>query len=90
MKRCNELGMIPLSMGIDTWAVDFVLLDQNDQVLGNAVAYRDKRTQKLHKKYINIFLQKNYMSEQEFKCKILIVYTSYIPFRKQPLLYGTS
>ncbi|NLP45828.1 MAG: rhamnulokinase [Epulopiscium sp.] len=46
MKRCNELGMIPLSMGIDTWAVDFVLLDQNDQVLGNAVAYRDKRTQK--------------------------------------------
>lgn len=44
MKRCGELGKIPSSMGIDTWAVDFVLLDQNDVLLGNAVAYRDSRT----------------------------------------------
>lgn len=27
MKKCAELGKIPFSVGIDTWAVDFVLLD---------------------------------------------------------------
>lgn len=32
------------SIGIDTWGVDFVLLDKNDKVLGSAVSYRDKRT----------------------------------------------
>ena len=44
LKRCHELGKIPLSVGIDTWAVDFVLLDENDAVIGNTVAYRDSRT----------------------------------------------
>jgi rhamnulokinase len=45
IKKCKEIGKIPKSIGIDTWAVDFVLLDENDKVLGNAVAYRDDRTE---------------------------------------------
>jgi len=45
IKKCKEIGRIPKSIGIDTWAVDFVLLDQNDELLGNAVAYRDDRTE---------------------------------------------
>lgn len=44
MKRCHELGKIPYSMSIDTWAVDYVLLDQEDNVLGDTYAYRDDRT----------------------------------------------
>jgi rhamnulokinase len=44
LKKCKELGKIPSSIGIDTWAVDFVLLDSNNQVLGHTVGYRDKRT----------------------------------------------
>lgn len=44
LKRCKELGKIPSFMGIDTWAVDYVLLDQKDRVLGNTVGYRDSRT----------------------------------------------
>ena len=44
MKKCKELGKIPVSVGIDTWAVDFVLLDKENRRLGNAVAYRDDRT----------------------------------------------
>jgi len=45
IKKCKEIGKIPKSIGIDTWAVDFVLLDENDELLGNAVAYRDDRTE---------------------------------------------
>jgi rhamnulokinase len=44
LKQCKKLGKIPAYMGIDTWAVDFVLLDKQNQVLGNAVGYRDDRT----------------------------------------------
>ncbi|NBI58049.1 rhamnulokinase [Lachnospiraceae bacterium] len=44
LKKCKELGKIPSFMGIDTWAVDYVLLDQEDKVLGDAVGYRDSRT----------------------------------------------
>ncbi len=44
MKKCKEAGKIPAAMGIDTWAVDFVLLDGEDRRIGNAVGYRDKRT----------------------------------------------
>lgn len=44
MKKCAALGKIPVSVGIDTWAVDFVLLDENDRVIGNTVGYRDART----------------------------------------------
>ncbi len=44
MKKCRELGKIPVSVGIDTWAVDFVLLDEKNKRIGNAVAYRDDRT----------------------------------------------
>lgn len=44
MKKCASLGKIPESMGIDTWAVDFVLLDKNGGRIGDAVAYRDART----------------------------------------------
>ncbi|MCQ2982255.1 MAG: rhamnulokinase [Treponemataceae bacterium] len=44
MKKCAELGKIPVSMGIDTWAVDYVLLDTNDTILGRTYAYRDHRT----------------------------------------------
>ncbi|HWT26972.1 MAG TPA: FGGY family carbohydrate kinase, partial [Mobilitalea sp.] len=42
--KCREIGKIPYSMGIDTWGVDFVLLDTHNQILGDTIAYRDART----------------------------------------------
>ncbi|MBR2043321.1 MAG: rhamnulokinase [Clostridia bacterium] len=44
MKKCRELGKIPSSVAIDTWGVDFVLLDNNDKIVGDSVCYRDSRT----------------------------------------------
>ena len=45
LKACKTAGKIPTTVGIDTWGVDFVLLDENDNVIGDAVAYRDSRTE---------------------------------------------
>ena len=44
MKQCAEIGKIPVSVGIDTWGVDFVLLDGHDNIIGDTVGYRDHRT----------------------------------------------
>lgn len=44
MRRAAESGRIPVSVGIDTWAVDFVLLDKDGKRIGDAVSYRDGRT----------------------------------------------
>lgn len=32
------------SIGVDSWGVDFVLLDKNSQIIGKPVSYRDMRT----------------------------------------------
>jgi rhamnulokinase len=45
LKKCKGIGKVPSSMGIDTWGVDYVLLDEGDQVIGKTYGYRDKRTQ---------------------------------------------
>lgn len=45
LRAAHEQGFSPVSVGIDTWAVDFVLLDGADGPVGDAVAYRDGRTE---------------------------------------------
>ena len=50
MKKCAEIGKIPSYMGIDTWGVDFLLIDADGQVIGDAVGYRDDRTIGIDKK----------------------------------------
>lgn len=62
MKKCGELGKIPVSVGIDTWAVDFVLLDQNDERIGDAVAYRDERTKNMDEKVYELIAEKELYS----------------------------
>ncbi|SUH11912.1 rhamnulokinase [Salmonella enterica subsp. enterica] len=42
-KVCNE-GILIDSIGIDTWGVDYVLLDKQGQRVGLPVSYRDNRT----------------------------------------------
>ncbi len=54
MKKCKEQNKIPVSMGIDTWGIDFVLLDRAGQRIGEAVGYRDDRTIGMDKKVFEL------------------------------------
>ena len=45
LKKAKELGKIPYSVGIDTWGVDYALLDENDEAIGGTYCYRDSRTE---------------------------------------------
>ncbi len=42
--KCKDLGKIPATVAIDTWGVDYLLLDENKKELMPAVSYRDERT----------------------------------------------
>ncbi|MBS7577683.1 MULTISPECIES: rhamnulokinase [unclassified Enterococcus] len=44
LEKAKKSGVESCFIGIDTWAVDYVLLDKNGDMLTNPVAYRDKRT----------------------------------------------
>lgn len=44
LSACAARGLAPESIGIDTWGCDFVLLDEAGAVVGDAVSYRDART----------------------------------------------
>lgn len=54
LKICRQIDKIPVSMAIDTWAVDYVLLDRNDKIIGKTYAYRDHRTENMDKKIEHI------------------------------------
>ena len=63
IRKCNEQGITPESIGIDTWAVDFVLLDEDDQLLTDAVAYRDPRTDEMMEQVFEIISKEQLYSE---------------------------
>ncbi len=42
--KVGEMGRKPVSLGLDTWGVDYALLDADDRLLGDVVCYRDPRT----------------------------------------------
>ena len=44
IKKCGEIGKIPKSIAIDTWGVDYVLLDENTKEILPCFCSRDSRT----------------------------------------------
>ncbi len=59
LRHCKDIGKIPVTMAIDTWGVDYALLDEKDRVLGETYAYRDSRTVGIPEKFFAL------MSEEE-------------------------
>ncbi|GAB6099710.1 rhamnulokinase [Halanaerocella petrolearia] len=54
IKKSKTNNTKPMSIGIDTWGVDFVLLDSKGDVLGNTVSYRSHRTDGLMEDFFNL------------------------------------
>lgn len=52
-----------VSIGIDTWGVDYVLLDSDGDLLGNSYHYRDKRTDNIMEEVFRIIPKKEIFSE---------------------------
>ena len=48
LKECGNLGIVPVSIAVDTWGLDYVLLDEKDQPLERPFNYRDSRTKGMY------------------------------------------
>lgn len=44
IKKCGEIGKIPATIAIDTWGVDYVLLNENKKEILPCMCYRDGGT----------------------------------------------
>ena len=56
--KCGESGKIPKTVAIDTWGVDYVLIDENGGEILPAVSYRDNRTHFVQKEISKLITQK--------------------------------
>ncbi len=53
----------PASIGLDTWGVDFALLDNQGSLIGNPVHYRDSRTEGMMEKVFEIVPQEEIFAQ---------------------------
>lgn len=79
LAKCKEAGFTPKTIGIDTWGVDFVLLDEQDALIGEAVAYRDERTNGMYSIADRIMRLMPYIAEQAFNANLSIPSISFLP-----------
>lgn len=63
IKKCGELGNKPDYVAIDTWGIDYVLLDKNKKELEPVFAYRDPRTDGIPEKVDEIISRKDLYSK---------------------------
>ena len=56
--KCREIGKIPQTVAVDTWGVDYVLIDENGKEILPAVSYRDDRTNFVQEEISKLVFQK--------------------------------
>lgn len=60
IKKASAMGYNnPKGIGIDSWGVDFGLLDEKGELIENPIAYRDKRTDGMMEKVFDIIPRSN-------------------------------
>lgn len=63
LRKAVQKGYRVRGIGIDTWGVDFGLIDKQGNLLGNPVCYRDKRTEKMPEKVFSSINPKEHYAQ---------------------------
>lgn len=58
--KCKAMGLTPQTVAIDTWGVDYVLLDKEKKVIAPAIAYRDGATAFVQDE-VSVLILKSYL-----------------------------
>lgn len=75
MNKCREDDKLPIFIGIDTSRTDFVLLDQEDSILGNMISFNQKDNI-IHQ----LTIMKEYTPNFPEKVKTLLMLPDYLNF----------
>jgi len=80
-----------VSIGIDTWGVDYVLLDDDGDLLGNPYHYRDKRTDNIMEEVFKIIPKKEIFTETGIQfMQINTIYQLYSFAKNKPQVFGNA
>jgi len=63
ISQCKNIGKIPETLAIDTWGVDYVLLDEEKKEILPVYSYRDARTEKVQDEVLSILSQEQLYSK---------------------------
>lgn len=84
MKKCKELGKLPVSMAIDTWAVDYVLLDEKIRFWEILTATEITVLTEWMRKWRKYCRRRNCMPEPVFRSRFLIRFISLWQWKRRP------
>ena len=80
-----------VSVGIDTWGVDYVLLDDDGDLLGNPYHYRDKRTDNIMEEVFRIIPKKEIFTETGIQfMQLNTIYQLYSFAKKKPQIFENT
>ena len=80
-----------ISIGIDTWGVDYVLLDNDGDLLGNPYHYRDKRTDNIMEEVFRIIPKKEIFTETGIQfMQLNTIYQLYSFAKKKPQIFKNT
>ena len=54
LKKSADRGLIINSIGVDTWGVDYALLDEKNRLIELPISYRDNRTDDMMDRFFNL------------------------------------
>ena len=81
---------LPSSIGVDSWGVDFVLLDGNGELVETPVAYRDKRTEGMREKWSMLMPELETFSRTGINFYIFNTLYQLLSMKGSPALSRTS
>src|SRR5699024_2709185 len=85
IRKTKKQGFATESIGIDSWAVEFVLLEENDELRTDAIAYRDPRTGGRMEEVFSIISKGRLYLETGIPCqKFNTIYQLYYLKKKYP------